>query len=219
MSCVPYTYIIGWSQTNTYYYGVRYAAHCNPSDLWVSYYTSSKYVKEYRELNGEPDIIQVRKTFKDINDARSWEEKVLKRINAAGRPDFLNKANGKAIQNSAAHYERISIINSRPKTDSEKYNMSIAKKALITSGKWVPENPALRDDVKLKMSASAKLRAQREDRTGINHPNFQGVIHTPAGIFITLDEVAAAFNISKPGALYRINSTSEKFKEYKRVPL
>jgi hypothetical protein len=60
---IPYTYVIGWSSLQKYYYGVRYAKNCNPLDLWVSYFTSSKRVAHYREKFGEPDIIQIRKTL------------------------------------------------------------------------------------------------------------------------------------------------------------
>ena len=67
----PYTYLIGWSHLNTYYYGVRFANNnkdiANPDELWVTYFTSSKYVSEFRELNGEPDIVEVRKTFNKEN--------------------------------------------------------------------------------------------------------------------------------------------------------
>jgi hypothetical protein len=90
----PYTYLIGWSSLNKYYYGVRYANGCNPNDLWTTYYTSSKYVKDFREDYGEPDIIQIRKTFDTPDEAVLWEAKVLSRINASSRDDFLNQQNG-----------------------------------------------------------------------------------------------------------------------------
>jgi hypothetical protein len=89
----PYTYLIGWSTKNVWYYGVRYAKKCSPDDLWKSYFTSSKHVKKFRKENGEPDIIQIRKTFSDANSAKSWEEKVLRKINVIKRKDFLNKTN------------------------------------------------------------------------------------------------------------------------------
>jgi hypothetical protein len=54
----PYTYLIGWSSTNKFYYGVRYAKKCNPSELFISYFTSSKHVKSYMKKHGNPDIIQ-----------------------------------------------------------------------------------------------------------------------------------------------------------------
>lgn len=44
-----YTYLIGWSEYDIWYYGVRYAKGCNPADLWVKYFTSSKFVREFRE--------------------------------------------------------------------------------------------------------------------------------------------------------------------------
>lgn len=86
----PYTYLVGWSQHNKWYYGVRFAKGCNPSDFWVSYFTSSKYVKEFREAFGEPDIVQIRKTFNNREEAISWEQRVLHRINALDDPKWIN---------------------------------------------------------------------------------------------------------------------------------
>ena len=62
----PYTYLIGWSKIKKYYYGVRYKIGCQPDDLWKKYFTSSYFVKCMRETFGEPDIIQIRKVFDDI---------------------------------------------------------------------------------------------------------------------------------------------------------
>lgn len=88
---IPYTYLIGWKKLNLYYYGVRYATDCHPSDLFVTYFTSSSLVKLHIDIYGNPDIIQIRKTFKSKEDACKWETKVLKRLNAVNRLDFLNK--------------------------------------------------------------------------------------------------------------------------------
>lgn len=87
----PYTYLIGWTQHKKYYYGVRYAKKCDPSDLWNTYFTSSASVLEFRELYGEPDIIEIRKTFQSSMAARAWEERVLKKMKVVLREDFLNK--------------------------------------------------------------------------------------------------------------------------------
>lgn len=97
MSSIPYTYLLEWSSTGMKYYGVRYAKNCDPVDLWNPYKTSSKYVKEYVALNGAPDIIQVRKTFNSVSDARLWEHRVLKRIGAATRLDYLNRTDNHSI--------------------------------------------------------------------------------------------------------------------------
>lgn len=94
----PYTYLIGWKEHNIWYYGVRFAKKCHPSDFWVTYFTSSKYVKEFRAKNGEPDVIQIRKTFINRDSAQRWEIKVLQRMNAINDVRFLNKAIGKSLQ-------------------------------------------------------------------------------------------------------------------------
>lgn len=79
-SRTPYTYLIGWSVHNKWYYGSRYGNNCHPSDLWVTYFTSSKVVKSFRKEFGEPDIISARKIFSDVVSCKNFEDKVLKRI-------------------------------------------------------------------------------------------------------------------------------------------
>lgn len=97
MNNIPYTYLIGWSNYDTWYYGVRYAKNCHPDDLWVEYKTSSKYVTDFTEKHGEPDVVQVRKTFTDSATARLWEEKVLSRMKVISDQRWLNKTNSRAI--------------------------------------------------------------------------------------------------------------------------
>lgn len=91
----PYTYLIGWSKHNKWYYGSRssnsnYRGIAHPDDLWSTYFTSSKIVKAFREQHGEPDIIQIRRTFKTANEAKSWEKRVLERIRFM-KSKFLNQ--------------------------------------------------------------------------------------------------------------------------------
>jgi hypothetical protein len=88
---MPYTYLIGWSTHNKFYYGARWAKDCSPDTLWTSYFTSSKHVKAFRKLCGEPDIIQIRKIFNDINKCRIHERKVLERLNVLKDDKWLNK--------------------------------------------------------------------------------------------------------------------------------
>lgn len=90
----PYTYLVGWTAINKWYYGVRTAKTANPKDLWVSYFTSSKFVKKIRNQFGEPDVVKIRKTFSCSNEALIWELKVLTRLNAAENENWLNKHNG-----------------------------------------------------------------------------------------------------------------------------
>jgi len=97
---LPYTYLIGWSQHRKFYYGVRFAKNCHPDDLWVKYFTSSKHVKAFRQQHGEPDIIQVRYLFDSIDHAKDWEHRVLRRIHAVQRSDFLNRTDNKCRPNN-----------------------------------------------------------------------------------------------------------------------
>ncbi len=110
----PYTYLIGWKKQNKFYYGVRYSKKCKPDDLWVTYFTSSKYVREFRNQYGEPDIIQIRRTFKDKKSAKNWEDKVLRRLNCVFDDKWLNKANLNAFK---------SVV----MTDEIKNNISISR--------------------------------------------------------------------------------------------
>jgi hypothetical protein len=88
---MPYTYLIGWKKINKFYYGARWAKNCNPGDLWVTYFTSSKHVKHTRDKFGEPDVIQIRKTFNCVDECRKHELKVLKRLNVLSNDKWLNK--------------------------------------------------------------------------------------------------------------------------------
>ena len=90
---MAYTYLIGWSKHNLYYYGARYAKGCDPKDIWVKYFTSSNRVKQIREDFGEPDVIQVRHQFDNKTDCLKWEEKVIRRIKAVNDPKWLNLQN------------------------------------------------------------------------------------------------------------------------------
>lgn len=88
----PYTYLVGWSIHNKWYYGVRFAKNCHPNDLWVKYFTSSNRVKDLRNQLGEPDIITIRKVFNSAEKARLWESKVIRRVKAVRDPKWLNQS-------------------------------------------------------------------------------------------------------------------------------
>jgi hypothetical protein len=115
----PYCYLLRWSKQNLNYYGVRYArsSHCmydfgcHPDDLWVKYYSSSAPVKRIRQKYGEPDIIQIRKTFKDRESAIDWENKVLYRIKAVENPQWLNQSTTRAVLMGHVVRRKISCSN------------------------------------------------------------------------------------------------------------
>ena len=79
--------------------GARYKQGCHPDDLWTSYFTSSVYVDIQRWLYGEPDVIEVRQTFKTKEEAQDWEIKVLKRMKVVKSERWLNKTDRKGPSN------------------------------------------------------------------------------------------------------------------------
>lgn len=131
---LPYTYLIGWSKHDKWYYGAEYGSvvkNANPSNLWTTYFTSSKEVKSFREQYGEPDIIQVRKIFKDEKSCRLWEDKVLTRLDVIRSNKWMNKRQGSSVffvceGHSEESKKRMSEQRrGRPKTESFKQKMSI----------------------------------------------------------------------------------------------
>ena len=94
----PYTYRIGWSGTGIYYYGVRYAKDCHPDDLWVTYFTSSKHVKHYAEKHGDPDVLEIRRTFNSVEDAHEWEHQAIKRAGLVENKSYLNHTHNRAFK-------------------------------------------------------------------------------------------------------------------------
>ena len=95
---IPYTYLITHIPTDKKYYGVRFAKGCNPSDLWLTYFTSSKYVKSLiKDYGIESFNIEIRKIFNSVEKARKWETKVLKRMSVSKRDDYINKTDNISI--------------------------------------------------------------------------------------------------------------------------
>jgi len=96
----PYTYLIGWSELEKYYYGVRFANKVEPEkDLWVKYFTSSKHVKNFRESHGEPDIILIDMVFEIAQDAIDYEKLKIRQclFESDEKNRWLNKAIGATI--------------------------------------------------------------------------------------------------------------------------
>jgi hypothetical protein len=88
-----FTYLIGWTKFNKYYYGVRYKDGITTESLGTTYFTSSNYVKKFIEENGIPDIMVIRKTFICKLKARKWEDKVIRRMKMIYSDKWLNKSN------------------------------------------------------------------------------------------------------------------------------
>ena len=91
----PFTYVVKFKPTGQIYYGSRTKQGCQPTDLWTSYYTSSKVVRQLIEQHGKDAFeVEIRKTFSTKEQALLWEHRVLRRVDAARNPLYLNKNNG-----------------------------------------------------------------------------------------------------------------------------
>ena len=130
---MTYTYLIGWSKLNKWYYGVRYAKGCKPSELWRTYFTSSKYVAEFRAKHGEPDVITIRKTFDNQESAILWESRVLKRMDVIHDSKWLNRTNNQAIRDGSKRVYDTSW--NKGLTGYKRSNSSIAKQRETITGK------------------------------------------------------------------------------------
>lgn len=199
---VPYTYLIGWKYLNKFYYGVRYAKDCDPSDLWSKYYTSSNIVKSFCKKYGNPDIIDIRKTFDNQQEARLYEEKVLRRLDCAGRDDFLNVCNGKAIPSELASHP------------GEKHPMFGKNHSQESKNKMRKPKSELH---KIKMSQSAIKRWSSIDRTGSNNANFKGMVKTPYGVFAGIREAALAEPMKVDVSTISNRIRNPNFNNYERV--
>lgn len=191
---MAYTYLIGWKKYNKFYYGVRFSKKSDPAELWVSYFTSSKHVKSFVKKYGDPDIIQIRKVFQDVNKARNWEQKVLKRMNVVNEEKWLNKTDNKSIDPICALKGTLTHIGKKrseetkqkmsgPKSEQHKNNMRGCRPHVNQSGK--------------------------------NNNAFKGYILTPYGKFESLKEAAKIENVHFSTISLRIKSDS--FENYKRI--
>jgi len=150
-SHIPYTYLIGWSSHNKWYYGVRYAKNCNPSDLWKTYFTSSDYVTEFRKLHGEPDVIQIRKTFIDPHTAICWEDNVHRKMNVSNDSKWLNRCIGNGRLLSEESIKKIkTALTGKKHSEEHCRNQGLAKKGI----KQTSDHRRKRSDVQKGRSQS-----------------------------------------------------------------
>lgn len=173
---IPYTYSIKFLITNQYYYGVKYSEGCNPADLGVKYFSSSKVVKNLIEAHGRDSFeFKVRKTFKSAEEAKSHETRFLKRVNARANPSFLNK------HNNDSFYPVNNSGNLNPMYGKPAPNRGKAHK-LETIEKMVASHQANPTWLGKHLSDEHKQKI-KESQQGAKHRRFKGYYHTPYGVF------------------------------------
>lgn len=141
-SSKPFTYLIGWTRLNKFYYGVRYGINAHPETLWKTYFTSSNFVEKFRGEHGEPDLISIRRTFDDIMKARLWETKVLRRMKVVRRDDFLNMTDhpGLPLRLGTTHKAESIAKMRKPMAEERKKNISKAVRGK-NQKRWLVKTP------------------------------------------------------------------------------
>jgi hypothetical protein len=122
----PYFYKIKEKQTGKIYVGCQYGVKSNPSNFWVTYFTSNKYVKSQPKESF--DVVLV----KERHDAREYEKRYLQKCyRLLGRERFIelliNRNIAPGILNTP---ETIAKANS----PSKKFKNSLAAKKRIEQG-------------------------------------------------------------------------------------
>lgn len=227
---LPYTYLLGWSAHNKFYYGVRFSSNCHPSELWVTYFTSSKHVKKFYDKFGPPNIIKIRKIFTTSEKARLWETKVLKRMNVVNNEMWLNKTdniaidpkcaligslNNKGVKKSISHRENIKKANiGKILSEEHKKNISDGHKNRTNIEK-------AETSIKKSIAMKGKMVGDKNPmygKRGKEHPSFgtthisgmKGKVHTDAS-----KELMRVKKIGKKQSLEHIAKRLESIKRNK----
>ena len=166
---MPYTYLIGWTCINKWYYGSEYKnSRCgvaHPDNLWVSYFSSSKLVRKMRDQYGEPDVIKVRKIFTDADKTTTWESKVLQKMKVVNDDKWINMQCGDGkFRRSAGPY----VI-------SEQTREKLRK----PRGKRTPEQNKKNSEARLGIKRSKEsITKQMETRRlrGYNNPEYMASV-------------------------------------------
>lgn len=161
-----YTYLIGWSRLNKFYYGAQWNKNADPAALWKTYFTSSKWVAKFRAEFGEPDIIEVRKQFGfDAMACRAWEERVLNRARKTIPGVWLNRASGNRkwfLQTGWSHSESTKKRISEAKSGRPGRPQSPETRAKIAASKTGKTREFSREH-RERLSSAGKVRVFSEE--------------------------------------------------------
>lgn len=202
--------MIGWSQLDKWYYGVRYANKLPAAnDLWHIYFTSSKSVTELRVQHGDPDVIIIDREFETAEEAISYEEQKLKELNVLHESKWLNQHIAGAFgpdcprgrmfgpdnpQFGISKSGKLNPFYGKKHSESTKKKMSESKRNLWKEKPHPCIGKKASTETRKKMSQIHKgktlsekhIAALKEKLSGENNYQFKGYYITPWGKFATL---------------------------------
>lgn len=185
---IPFTYYIEHLPTGKKYYGARWAKNCTPSDLWTTYFTSSKRIKQLIKEYGITSFkVEIRKIFNTVNDCKMWERKVLKRLKVVESDIWLNLNYGTPPTLSGVKWSKERKLKAIGKTLTEEHKNKIS---IAHIGKHKPQTEEHKRkcaltrigkkrsiDIKIKMSESNYNRIPISIfKNNITHELFEGRI-------------------------------------------
>ena len=173
---LPYVYLIRHIPSGKFYAGSRYSNSCHPSDFWVSYFTSSKHIKQIIATEGKDSFEILEIIPRPNDDATQFESILLKSVNARNHNMWLNRTNGdekfihtkhtpetklkmsvKACNRAQAHNAKIGLAHKgKSISASTKAKLSAINK-ISCAGKSNPMfGKTQTDETKLKISLAQK---------------------------------------------------------------
>jgi len=99
-----------------------------------TYFTSSKFVKNYISELGLPDVKKIRRVFTNKEQAILWEHKVLRRMKVIKKANWINKTDNKAINSNSEKAMKARINNSllgAAKTKGKRWEQIIGENKAI----------------------------------------------------------------------------------------
>jgi hypothetical protein len=140
---------------------VRYADQCNPTDLWTTYFTSSKVVAQLRADLGEPDVIEVRRIFQDSDVAINWEHKVLRRLKVMESDIWVNQNTNTAPRWHESHRQaHLDSVRGRKYTDQGKQKLAESRKLNWSDDKQQKMISARTEESKAKIAEFQRGRTR-----------------------------------------------------------
>jgi hypothetical protein len=121
---MAYFYLLRHNQSGKQYAGVRYARDCDPSELLVKYFTSSRRVKKL--LGDDPHCFEIVETilFDSKEEAIEYELNYIKEHNAHLSDEWFNQAAAKAINPEAVRQACLERYGVENWTQTEEYRKS-----------------------------------------------------------------------------------------------
>jgi hypothetical protein len=128
MKTTPYFYVLREVATDKLYAGVKFAKGCDPKDLLVTYFTSSKIVKRILQGDKNSFVVDRIKVFETTEEAIMYEKRFLTKVKAHLSSKWYNQSVSGAVSADLPK----SVFNEKFGVDNPKQLQHIKEKAALT---------------------------------------------------------------------------------------